>query len=209
MVLAPPTTTAFITPMSSLSLAAARDPAVLEELDISYPEAIGSRTLLSYVFKKYGYDEKALGMDLLTFEGATIARPVVTAFYGTNIQLAGVMSILSSTLVPLLGLSGASRRLLGSSADVAQVQDALMNELLTNIFGHLKVDPTTSYFKTGDADVIQGILNETYTNIATQFSDAVPVVKAVKLSELFAAIAKVSTSYVMVASCASAGCCTA
>jgi hypothetical protein len=186
LVLAPPTTKAVITPMSSLSLVAARDPDVLEELGLTAQEAVGSRAVLSYVFKKYGYDETAMGMDLLTFEGATIGRPVFTAFYGTNVQLSGLFSVLSSTLAPLLGLPAVSRRLLGTS----DLQKALMQELSTKIYENLQVNPTTSYFQTGNAAAITSILNETYTNIATQFS-GVPVVGAAKLSELYNGVAKV------------------
>jgi hypothetical protein len=189
LVIAPPVTKAFITPLASLSLVAARDPDVLTELDLTTQEAIGSREVLSFVFKKFGYDEASMDMDFLTFESATIARPGFAAFYGTNIQLAGLFSILGSCLGPLLKPSGGGRRLLQISPEL---ESALWEELAVNIFDHLQINPTGSYFKSGDDKVLISILNETYSNLAGRFDDE-PEIDAAKLTELFEGIAKVST----------------
>lgn len=200
LVIAPPTKHAFITPISTLSLVASRDPEVLEMLGLTAQEAVGSRTILSYVFRKFGYDEANIGMDLLTFDGATIARPVFTAFYGSNIQLAGLLSILSACLAPLLTQSpGSVRELLAQSPGsvTEPLQDLLMEELSIAIFDKLKtnqlVQPSTSYINTGNTSVIASIMTSTYDRVATVIGKS--SVHDSQLTEFFQGVAQVSGRY--------------
>jgi hypothetical protein len=193
MVIAPPATNVVITPLASLALAAARDPNVLEELDLTTQEAVGNRMVLNHVFKKFGYDEDAMVMDLLTFENATLARPVFTAFYGTNIQLAGLFSVMSSALKPLVAQTGdgGSRRLLQSSS--ADIQQELQKQLATNIYSQLSILPLTSSIRTGDSKVIARIMEDTYASVCDTFGD-VPEVDDSKRAAFFLGVAKVSAA---------------
>jgi hypothetical protein len=191
LALAPPTTTAVITPLATLALAASRDPAVLAELKLSTQEAIGSRDVLSYVFKKYGYDEAALDMDLLTFTNATIARPAFAAFYGTNVQLAGLSSILTAALTPVLPKPSpiATRHLLETpTLDPAK---ALSEALAINIFKHLPVTAATSLIDTGNKDAMLDLMFDAYTEVSAKIGGVAPVEFA-KLAKLAGAVAEVS-----------------
>jgi hypothetical protein len=195
MVVAPPTTNVVITPLSTLALVAARDPDVLFELDLTTQQAIGSRKVLSHVFKQYGYDEAAMGMDLLTFENATLSRPIFTAFYGTNIQLAGLFSVMSSALRPLVAQTGdgdGRRRL--QQTTTADLEQELQRQLAINIYDKLSVNPFTSVIHTGDTDIIANIMRATYAAVSGNFSDVAPV-DATKLDQFFLGIAKVSAAH--------------
>jgi hypothetical protein len=180
--------------VATLALAASRDPAVLSELDLNTQEAIGSRDVLTYVFKKYGYDEAALGMDLLTFTNATIARPAFAAFYGTNIQLAGLFSILSAAVTPLLPTHPAPttlRRLLQTpTVDPAK---ALSEALAINIFKYLPVTPATSIIDTSDKTAMRRLINAVYAEVSAKIGGVAPVEFA-KLAKLAGAVAEVSSS---------------
>jgi hypothetical protein len=190
MVLAPPATNVVITPLASLALAAARDPQVLAHLNLTTQQALGSRKLLSYVFKKYGYDEAAMGIDLLTFENATLSRPAFAAFYGTNIQLAGLFSILTAALRPLVAQTG-SRRL--QETTTADVDQELQRQLATNIYNQLAVTPFTSALRTGDTAAIATVMRATYDNVCKKFN-TVPSVDAIKLDQFFLGVAQVTAA---------------
>jgi hypothetical protein len=194
LALAPPTTTAVITPLATLALAASRDTAVLTELKLTTQQAIGSRDVLTYVFKKYGYNETALGMDLLTFTNATIARPAFAAFYGTNIQLAGIFSILNAALTPVLPTPLApttSRHLLQTPA--VDPATALSEALTINIFKLLPVtDAATSLIDTSDKAAMLSLMNAVYTEVSASIGGTKPVADS-KLAQLLTGVAQVSS----------------
>jgi hypothetical protein len=194
LALAPPTTTAVITPLATLALAASRDAATLTQLELTTQQALGSRELLSYVFKKYGYDEAALGMDLLTFTNASIARPAFAAFYGTNIQLAGLFSIMSAALTPVLPKPAvpATRHLLDAPVEVDAVK-ALSEALTINVYKYLPVTAATSLIDTSDAAAMLSLMNGVYADVSAKVSGT-PTVTDAKLTQLFAGVAEVSNS---------------
>jgi hypothetical protein len=189
MVLAPPATNVVITPLASLALAAARDPQVLSQLGLTTQQALGSRKLLSYVFKKYGYDEAAMGIDLLTFENATLSRPAFAAFYGTNIQLAGLFSILTAALRPLAQTGSMHLQ----ETTTAELDQELQRQLAINIYNQLSVTPFTSALRTGDTAAIVNIMRATYDNVCKKFN-IVRSVDAIKLNTFFLGVAQVSAA---------------
>lgn len=186
LAIAPPTTSAVITPLATLALAASRDTTLLDELKLTTQQAIGSRKVLAAVFKKYGYDEASIGIDLLTFENATIARPMFAAFYGTNIQLAGLFSIMSAALTPILPKPAvpATRRLLADSTSPAQ---AISEALTFNIYKMLAVTPAASLIDTTD---ISSLLAAAYADASAKVTGVAPV-DAAKQTDFFKAVAKV------------------
>lgn len=178
--------------LSLLSGPASHDSAALEALNLTQTNAIGNIEVFHYLFKKYGYDEAKMGMNLLNFSNVTVARPGFAAYYGTSVQLAGLFSILGRSLSALLGeVDGAVSRKRLLLTQQQPVSQALQQHLLAHIYDQLPVNQEMSYLYTNNTGVIASIMNTTYSSAAVNRSH-VPAVPAQKLQEFYDGVAYVS-----------------
>lgn len=131
-------------------------------------------------------------MGFLTYENMTLARPAFAAIYGTNMQLAGLGSVLTSTLAPLLRAAPppSGRRLQQAGASLPSTQ-RLQTQLAAQLWTRARAEGANTLISTS---AIRDIMRATYDALASSSSGGAAVPPS-KLDALLQAVSKVRAGW--------------